>query len=302
MSYYNYLKYFIRDEEFEGFNYEVGISEIILREKSPFQFIEVVETIPFGRALITDGIIMITEMDEKIYHEMMVHVPMALVKDPRKVLIIGGGDGGCAREVSRYPSVEKIDLVDIDKRIVEITQKYFKTWEGTDFKRLNLYFEDGFEFIKKAKEKYDVVMIDITAPIDIAKDLYSKHFFEIVVSLLSEEGVFVIQSESIYLTPNVAKYITNVVKDIIKFVGVYHAWVPSFISPWSFVIGSKKNPPNIPLYQNLPEEELREVKFYSKEIHSASFVLPPFIKNYLESDTPKEDLLNREILKKALIE
>ncbi|MEN2998897.1 MAG: polyamine aminopropyltransferase [Brevinematia bacterium] len=300
MSYNRDIGYFLRDEELFGFNYEISIKEILHREKTPFQLIEVVETIPFGRALITDGLIMITEIDECIYHEMMVHVPMSLVESPKNILIIGGGDGGCAREVSRYPTVESIDLVEIDKRMIEITKKYFKTWEGTNFEKLNIYIEDGFDFLKRAEKKYEVILLDISAPIEIAENLYSRESFNKIVSLLSEEGVFVIQSESIFTTPNVPKHIINQVKDIVSFVKVYYACIPSFILPWCFVIASKKNPPEIPKYSNLPKEELNKMKFYSREIHQASFVLPPFVKRYLESKMTKGELLNKELLREIL--
>lgn len=300
MSYNSNLGYFLKDEEFLGFYYELYIKEVLHREKTPFQSIGVVDTVSFGKVLITDGIVMISEMDEVIYHEMMVHVPMSLVNKPRKVLIIGGGDGGCAREVSKYSSVEHIDLVEIDSKVVEITQKYFDTWKKVDYTRLSIYFEDGFKFLEKSKDKYDVIILDISAPIDIAKDLYSRESFEKVVSMLSDEGVFVIQSESMFLTPNVPKHIINQVKDIIKYVGVYWIYVPSFLSPWSFVIGSKVNPPSAPVYENLSIEELNNMKYYSREIHKSSFVIPQFIRDYIESSIDQNDMLNRDILKKLL--
>lgn len=301
MSYYTEIKYFLRDEEYRGFSYEIGIKDIVFREKSDFQLIEVVDTIPFGRALITDGLLMITEMDEKIYHEMMVHVPMSLIKEPRNVLIIGGGDGGCAREVSMYECVQKIDLVDIDKKIVDITQKFFKIWNGVDFSKLTLYFQDGFEFLKSSKEKYDVILVDISAPIEIAKELYSKESFSRIISLLSDEGVFVIQSESIYLTPNVAKYIINQIENLVNFYGVYWVNVPSFLSPWSFVIGSKKNPPQTPKYSNLSSDKMKKLLAYSPQTHSASFIIPPFIENYLKSNVSSEDLLDKDVLRKLFL-
>ncbi|MFN4245737.1 MAG: polyamine aminopropyltransferase [Brevinematia bacterium] len=299
---YSDISYYMKNEEFNGFSFEIAIKNFVHRERSKFQLIEVVDTVPFGRALITDGILMITELDEVIYHEMIVHVPLSLVKFPKNVLIIGGGDGGCVREVSKYECVERIDLVEIDEKILGITQKYFKTWEGVNHQKLNIYIEDGFKFLEKTSNIYDVVLIDISAPIDIAKSLYSKDSFEKIIRILSDEGVFVIQSESVYVTPNVAKYILNQIKDLVKFSGVYSVWVPSFLSPWSFIIGSKGNRPDKPKYINLDSMVFSKMKAYSEEYHIASFSLPPFIKNYLFSDVYLEfsDLLNRNLLRKIL--
>ncbi|MCS7299063.1 MAG: polyamine aminopropyltransferase [Spirochaetia bacterium] len=297
MSYESQIKYFLRDDEAVGFNYEFGIKEIIYREKSNFQLIEIVDTVPFGRALITDSIVMITEMDEFIYHEMMTHVPMSLVEKPRKVLVIGGGDGGCVRELSKYPSLERIDLVEIDERIIDITQKYMNTWKGTNFNILNTYIEDGFKFIQRTNEKYDVIILDITAPVDIAIDLYSKTSFGRVVSRLTDEGVFVIQSESVFITPNVAKHILRQVRDLVRFSSVYSVYVPSFINPWSFVIGSKVNKPDIPKYENI---DYSKVKFYTKEIHTSSFALPKFLKDFFDKEDDVKNLLDRSIVRTLL--
>lgn len=297
MSYESEIKYFLRDDEAAGFNYEFRIKEIIYREKSSFQLIEIVDTIPFGRALITDSIVMITEMDEFIYHEMMTHVPMNIIEKPRKVLVIGGGDGGCVRELSKYPSLERIDLVEIDERMIEITQKYMNTWNGTNFDILNIQIEDGFKFLERTSEKYDVIILDITAPVDIAIDLYSKTSFGRVVSRLTDEGAFVIQSESIFITPNVAKYILRQIRDLVRFAYVYSVYVPSFINPWSFVIGSKLNKPDIPKYDNIDNSM---VKFYTKEIHTSSFALPKFLKDFLDKDEEVGDLLDKNVLRKLL--
>lgn len=280
MSYTWNFGYYFKDSEFEGFTYEVKINEVLIRKRSKYQLIEVIDTVPFGKTLITDGIIMTSELDEFIYHEMIVHVPLALVKEPKKVLVIGGGDGGCVREISKYPSVKRIDLVEIDEEIVELTQKYLSTWNGTNYNILNYYFEDGFKFIEGTKEIYDSIIIDISAPIDIAKNLYSQDFFKKVVNHLSEEGCFVIQSESIYLTPNVAKLIINETESLIRYSLPYIVHIPSFISPWSFVIGSKKNDPRKPIYRNT---DINKLKFYNEEIHTSSFGLPQFLKDYIFS-------------------
>ncbi|MGC8767024.1 MAG: polyamine aminopropyltransferase [Brevinematia bacterium] len=298
MSYTKNLGYWFKDSEFEGFNYEIEIKETIVKEKSEFQLIEIVDTIPFGKTLITDGLIMMSELDEFIYHEMMVHVPLSLVKHPKRVLVIGGGDGGCVREISKYPSIERIDLVEIDKKIVELSQKYLNTWEGTNYSILNYYFQDGFKFIEETQEIYNSIIIDISAPIEIAKDMYSKRFFKNVIEHLSEEGTFVIQSESIYLTPNVTKLLINETKKLIKYSLSYVVAIPSFISLWSFVIGSKKNDPTKPIYNNGLDKG--KLKFYNEEVHTSSFGLPQFLKKYIFSDDINEnlDLLDREVFKK----
>ncbi|MCX8029287.1 MAG: hypothetical protein N2712_04740 [Brevinematales bacterium] len=299
MSYNKYINYFLRDEELAGFSYEFVIKDIIYRERTPFQLVEVVDTEPFGKALITDGIVMITDLDEAMYHEMMVHLPMSIIENPEKVLVIGGGDGGVVRELSKYPSLKKIEMVEIDERIVDITQKYMNTWNGTNFDILHTHYQDGFDFIRTTKSKYDLIILDISAPIDIAIDLYSKESFSRVVSCLSENGVFVIQSESIFTTPNVAKHIIHQIKDLVRFYGVYYVYVPSFIYPWSFVIGSKGNPVENQIYNHISDVKLT---YYSAKIHSSSFALPEFIRRYIYENPKVElNLLDRDILKQIIL-
>ncbi len=293
-SYFDGYKCII-NEEFKGLSYIVELKNEIYNKVSKYQKIEIVDTVPFGKVLITDGIVMISELDEVIYHEMMVHVPGSIVPNPKKALVIGGGDGGVVRELSKYGTLQKIRLVEIDPEIVEATQKYMNTWEGVNFDILEMVFEDGFKFVLEDNDTYDIIFADISAPIDIAKDIYSEKFFKNVYRLLSDNGAFVIQSESVFLTPKVPKHIWNIMKNIFPFSGIYYVIIPSYISPWSFVIGSKHTDPKYPKYTNMISEYYEKLKFYTKEVHIASFALPNAIVKYLqqEEEIEFENLLDK---------
>jgi spermidine synthase len=285
----------IINEEFKGFSYIIELSSEVYSKVSKYQKIEIVDTVPFGKVLITDGIVMISELDETIYHEMMVHVPGSIVPNPEKALVIGGGDGGVVRELSKYSTLKKIRLVEIDPEIVEATQKYMSTWEGVNFDILEIVFEDGFKFVLEDNDVYDMILADISAPIDIAKDIYSEEFFRNVYRLLSDNGTFVIQSESVFLTPKVSKFILNILKNIFPFSGIYYVVIPSYISPWSFVIGSKHTDPRYPRYTNMSSEHYENLKFYTKEVHTASFALPNAVAKYIqqEEEIKFENLLDK---------
>ncbi len=294
MSYKNRSNFFITDSDVNGLSYSISLRESVVSYKSDVQKIDIVDTDLFGRILITDGLVMSAEKDEFIYHELLVHVPMNVKENVRNVLVIGGGDGGTVRELSKYDSIQRIDMVEIDKDIIEITQKNTNLWKGVDFSRLNLVIGDGFSYVKETKEKYDLVITDISGPVDISISFYSEDFFRNLYSILTEDGVGVIQGESYYIAPFLVKYLLSVSKKIFKVSEIYSGYIPSFIFPWSFVIVSKKNVPSRTFLDKTPSERVR---YYSKEIHFGSFALPRFIKEFFE----KEDVENIRELPKEYI-
>ena len=143
--------------------FSIQIDKQLHSEQTEFQRIDIFESKEFGRMMVLDGYVMLTEKDEFIYHEMIVHVPMAVHPNPKRVLIIGGGDGGTARELLRYKNVESVDLVEIDERVVNISRKYLpQTACSFDDERLHCYFEDGLKFIRHCNNEYDLIIVDST--------------------------------------------------------------------------------------------------------------------------------------------
>ena len=174
------------------------IKQTLFRQKSDYQYIEIVESVGHGKILLNDGIVMVTERDEFIYHEMISHVPLFTHPQPRKVLIIGGGDGGTVREVLKHPSVELCRMVEIDPVVVEACRKHLpQTASQLDHPKMDLHIEDGVEFLEREQDhQYDLILIDSTDPIGPAIPLFGEPFYQNVYRCLKEDGLVVAQAES----------------------------------------------------------------------------------------------------------
>lgn len=168
----------------EGAKFSMLVDEHIYSEQTPFQKIDFFNTKTFGKFFTLDGLIMLTEKDEFIYHEMITAVPMAVNPNIKKVLIIGGGDGGTAREILRYNTIEKVDMVEIDERVVRLCQKYLPSTacKLDNDERLKLYFEDGLAFVRDAKEgSYDLILVDLQTQLDQERDYSLMNSIKIVI-------------------------------------------------------------------------------------------------------------------------
>ena len=185
-----------------GLNQEIKIKNRLINKKSNFQKIEIFDTLTYGRVLALDGVIQVTEKDEYAYSEMLVHPAMqALSQKAKKILIIGGGDGAVAEEVLKYNYVRKIDLVDIDKEVVELSKKYFKKINNNSLisKKLNLFYEDAFKFIDKSQNSYDLIIADRPDPIGAGKSLYKSNFYKKIKNIMSESSIAVFQSGKVII-------------------------------------------------------------------------------------------------------
>jgi spermidine synthase len=222
---------------------------------------------------------MTAEKDEFVYHEMIAHVPLATHPAPRKVLVVGGGDGGVIREALRHPTVERAVLAEIDGQVIKRSQEFLPSIAGalTD-PRVTLAVGDGIKHVKEHRGEYDVIVCDSTDPIGPAVGLFSREFYADVREALTPDGIFVAQSESPFLH---GELIARVVKDLAAVFPVarlYWAVIPTYPGAmWTFAIGSKKHDPAADFRRvELP------TKYYSSDIHRASFVLPPFVAERLK--------------------
>ena len=165
--------------------------------QSDYQRIDVFESREFGRFLILDGCMMLTEKDEFIYHEMITHVPMAVNPNIRKILVIGAGDGGVVRELARYDTVEHIDMVEIDPLVVEVSRKYLPQTAGAlDDPRVSIHYEDGLRYVRTRENEYDLIIVDSTDPFGPGEGLFTKEFYGNCYKALTEDGIMVNQCES----------------------------------------------------------------------------------------------------------
>lgn len=173
------------------------VEEHLYTATSEFQKIDVFQSTEFGRILTLDGYVMVTEKDEFIYHDMIVHVPLATNPAIEKVLVIGAGDGGTVRELTRYPNIKQIDMVEIDRQVVEVCQKFLpKTTAQLTDPRVNLYFEDGLKFVRQQENAYDLIIVDSTDPFGPGEGLFTKEFYGNCYKALNDEGILVNQHES----------------------------------------------------------------------------------------------------------
>jgi spermidine synthase len=241
----------------------IKVKKLIAIKKSEFQEIIIAECEDFGKALILDGYIQSTVADEFIYHESLVHPAMLLHPNPKRVLIIGGGEGATLREVLKHNTIEEAIMVDIDRDVVELSKEFLPEMHCGSFfdKRARIVIDDGKRFVEKelAREsKYDVVIMDLTDPYssEIAKDLYSKQFFIKVSNILTPEGIVVTQAGSKYFYDEVYNDVANTVKQVFAHVMEYQVWIPSFGYACNFIVGSKTLNPSI-LTVEYVEEMLR---------------------------------------------
>lgn len=266
--------------------FSIKIKEHIHSEQSEFQKIDFFISEEYGRFFTLDGLVMITEKDEFIYHEMITHVPMATNPNIKKVLVIGGGDGGTVRELTRYSHIEEIHMVEIDERVVRLSQKYlpFTADKLTDT-RVSLFFQDGLKFVEECLENsYDLILVDSTDPISVGEGLFTTEFYQNCFRILSENGILVNQHESPYFDhfSKEMKKAHDKLKNIFPIAKVYQFHQPTYASGhWLFGFASKTLDPIKDQNKDTWESFNLKTNYYNSEIHFASFALPNYVKEKL---------------------
>ena len=229
---------------------------------------------------------MVNQKDEFIYHDMIVHVPMAVNPNIKKVLVIGGGDGGTVRELTRYTTIESIDLVEIDERVVRLCQEYLpQTASQLDDVRVSMHFVDGIEFVRNKHNIYDLIIVDSTDPIGPGEGLFTREFYNNCYNALTSEGIMINQHESPYYDGDVVEMQKAHKKLTTTFdiCCVYQFHMPTYASGhWLFGFASKGLDP-IKNHQQKTWDELGlYTRYYNSEIHKAAFALPTYVKELLE--------------------
>ncbi|TYQ14594.1 UNVERIFIED_CONTAM: spermidine synthase [Acetivibrio alkalicellulosi] len=269
------------EDERENMKLSYRVKEILSVSKSIFQQVSIIDTYDFGRCLVLDGVIQTTQIDGFIYNEMISHVPLLTHKNPKNVLIIGGGDCGVAKELSKYSTVDRIDMVEIDELVVQESIKSLPEISGDVHKdsRIRFIFEDGVKYIKDKKEEYDIAIIDSSDPIGPAEVLFSEGFYVDLKKSIKEDGLMVCQSQSPVFHKDILIKTQNILKKHYPIVNTYKAVVPSYPGGmWSFTLASLKYNPLEACVENLS----KDTKYINKEIFRSAFNLPSFIREYLE--------------------
>lgn len=257
------------------------ITKTLHSEQTDFQKLDMIETDQFGTMLVLDGMVMTTDADEFVYHEMVAHIPLFTHPNPKKVLVVGGGDGGVIREVLKHPSVVKAILVEIDGKVIEYSKKYLPNIAGElENARVEVQVDDGFMHIHNHKNEYDVIMVDSTEPVGPAAKLFEKGFYQGIYEALTQEGIFVAQSDNPWFHADLIKSVFADVKDIFPITRLYTANIPTYPSGlWTFTLGSKKYDPLQVETAQIPEID---TKYYTPELHRAAFALPKFVRDLTE--------------------
>lgn len=268
--------------------FSIKVDKQLHREESKFQRIDFFESKEFGKFFTLDGLMMVTEKDEFIYHDMITHVAMATNPGIKKVLVIGAGDGGTVRELTRYKTIEKIDMVEIDERVVRLCEEYIPVTASklTD-ERVSLYFEDGIEFVRNTKEKYDLIIVDSTDPIGPGEGLFTVEFYTNCYNLLSDDGILINQHESPYYDKDRKELVRTrqKIKNIFEISRVYQAHIPTYPSGhWLFGFASKKYDP----VKDIKVEEWKkfnlDTKYYNTDLHVGAFALPTYVNKLMEEE------------------
>jgi spermidine synthase len=266
----------------------VGLKKLLFSEQSEYQLVEVYESDTWGNLMTIDGMVMLSEKDEFVYHEMLSHVGMFTHPNPKRVLIIGGGDGGTAREVMKHPSVEHVDMVEIDKTVVDASLLHFPGVGDFDNPKLKVLYEDGIAFIKNVKTPYDVIIIDGSDPVGPAEGLFEKDFYQFCFDALADDGVITAQTESPWVKsyhPSMKK-VFHAIEDLFPVSAMYLCWIPLYpAGMWSMACASKKENPVSDSVISRSEagiSNLKGLKYYNPQLHKAAFALPNFVADIIK--------------------
>lgn len=262
------------------------VKNIIHHEKSKYQDVLIFESTDYGTVLVLDNVIQCTERDEFAYQEMITHLAMNSHPDPKKVLVIGGGDGGVLREVIKHDSVESAILCDIDEAVIRLSKKYLPGMAiGYQHPKVQVNIEDGFKFLESRQNEFDVIITDSSDPEGPAESLFQKPYFELLFGALKEGGVISTQAENQWLHLPLITKLKKDCKEVFPNVEYAYTTIPTYPSGQiGFMVCCKDAERNLktPLRSFSAEDEEKLLRYYNSDIHKASFILPTFARTALK--------------------
>lgn len=275
------LELWYTENQTENVNFSMKVKNHLYSAESDFQKIDIIDTYEFGRVLVIDNWTMVTEKDEFIYHEMITHVALATNPNIKNVLVIGAGDGGTVRELTRYHNILNIDMVEIDKLVVEACIEHlpFTSCKLND-PRVNLYFEDGIKFVKDKNNLYDLIIVDSTDPIGPGEGLFTTEFYTNCFNALTEKGILINQCESPYYDNNAydMKRSYGKLNKLFDICKAYQYHMPTYPSGHMiFCFASKVLDPVSDLNSESWNSLGLTTKYYNTDIHKGAFALPNYV-------------------------
>ncbi|MGM0689413.1 MAG: polyamine aminopropyltransferase [Bacillota bacterium] len=282
-----YIEY---SSDYHGYLY--AIKKYLFSGETPFQKVDIVDTFTYGRLLIIDGKTQSAEFDEHIYHEALVHPAAVMHAEPRKILVMGGGEGAVLREICRYKEVEQVVMVDIDSKVVEMCIEHLPEWHQGSFddSRVELLHMDARRYLEEIDRKFDVIYSDLTEPAEEgpSKLLFTREFYDMAKTKLKPGGILVVQSGGFsldYLSIHAA--IRNTLELCFKTIRSYHTFIPSFDCSWGYIIASEDES-LVHLNRKEVDQKIKglagQLKFYDGETHEGMFCIPKDIRRALSDD------------------
>jgi spermidine synthase len=282
-----YIEY---SSDYHGYLY--AIRKYLFSEETPFQKVDIIDTYTYGRLLILDGKTQSAEFDEHIYHEALVHPAMVMHENPKQILVMGGGEGAMLREICRYPKVEKIVMVDIDSKVVEMCREHLPEWHQGSFddQRVELLHMDARQYLEESDQKYDIIYSDLTEPYEEGPSrlLFTVEFYRMLKTRLNQGGILAVQSGGFsldYLSIHAA--IRNTLELCFNIVRSYHTFIPSFDCSWGYIIACGDDSifgvSRLEIDQRL-EKISDQLRFYDGETHEGMFCIPKDIRRALRED------------------
>lgn len=267
-----------------------GVEGVLFDRQSDFQRVQVLQTDAFGRLLTLDGLVMLTERDEFVYHEMLTHPALCLLDRPRRALVVGGGDGGTVREILRHGSIEHVDLVEIDPMVIEASKQYFPTVASAfDDPRLSVHVQDAAAFVEEAPDgTYDLITVDSTDPIGFAEALFGEAFYGHCRRLLTAHGLLASQTESPFddAFQGSIRQAHGFLRRFFPHVHMYLAHIPTYpMGTWSFTLAGAGPHPVDDFDDARAAARLEPfadaLRYYTPAVHRAAFALPRFVERML---------------------
>lgn len=268
--------------------YAHRLGPVLYREQSPYQLIEVHDSPQFGRLFRLDGDYMTSEREEFFYHEALVHPAAASHGDVKCVLILGGGDGGAAEELLKYPSVERVVIAELDEVVIRIAREYFQNIHhgALDDPRVEVRIGDGLAFVRDTHERFDLVLLDLTDPDTPASALYTAEFFSSVKNLLNPRGAMVLHTASPIFRPDVVSMLYQRLQRIFNIVAPMGLYIPLYGAYWSFAVCSESLDPRTAARTRIADviasAGLTDLNYYNPDTHQGLFALPGYFRNLLD--------------------
>ena len=280
------MDYWFSESHTEDVKLSLRVKKHLVSEKSAYQKIDVFETPEFGRVLVLDGNIMLTERDEFIYDEMITHVPLAVHPNITDVLVIGIGDGGVIKELSRYEQIKRIDLVEMDEMVADVCRKYLpENASRLDDERVHIYYDNALKFIRRCENQYDLIIVDSNDPYGPSEGLFTREFYGNCYKALKGDGIMVNQQGSpFYAEDAIAMQRSHKrIVNTFPISRVYQAHIPTYAAGyWLFGFASKKYHPIDDLDVERWNKQHLKTKYYTTRLHKGAFYLPAFLENMLQ--------------------